>query len=254
MNLSLILTINNRPPQVSKRVADSLRLPGNTPDELIIVLDRPTEEARQGAIDAYTDLDCSVRFLELSGEPGWKGPARAWNHGFNNATGDLLYTISSEVVQDSHNLDKAKELCQNKNIALFGACHDTVKDPLVVGVEPGLLVCAEMPRPLGFIACFPKDKALEIKGYDETFMKGFWYDDDDFFLRLWHSPLDFLFRDDIHGTHINHARPDLETPEGMQKTEINRAYMTRKHGKCHPWPSLPKLEKRQPGITKWTHT
>jgi glycosyltransferase involved in cell wall biosynthesis len=45
MKLSAILTINNRTPEVCMQVADSLLLPGNMPDELIVVLHRPTTEA-----------------------------------------------------------------------------------------------------------------------------------------------------------------------------------------------------------------
>ena len=46
MTTSLVLTINNRTPEVSKAVADSFRLPGNEVDEVVVVLDRPTSEAR----------------------------------------------------------------------------------------------------------------------------------------------------------------------------------------------------------------
>ncbi|KKK61751.1 hypothetical protein LCGC14_3011220, partial [marine sediment metagenome] len=132
MKISLILTVNNRTPEVSKAVADSLRLEGNQPDELIVVLDRPTPEAENGAINAYGKLPIdhsevfNTKFVHVPGDPGWKGPARAWNHGFRTATGDYLYLISSEVVQDAGNLRKAREYCENHpNMALFGACHNS---------------------------------------------------------------------------------------------------------------------------------
>lgn len=259
MTLSLILTINNRPSEVSRKVAESLKLPGNQPDELIIVLDRPTEEAKEGALDAYMGLSSSdvsgqsIRFVDVHGDPGWKGPAKAWNAGFKAATSDLLYCISSETVQDEGNIEKAKVICEDKNTVVFGACHNSVKTNLVVGAEPGLLVSSKMTRPLGFIVCMPAWAVREIKGYDEGFMSGFWYDDDDFFLRLWRTGVKFVFEDNIHGIHLDHERPGLESPEGQAGIKRNAAYMMEKHGTLHPWPNLLKTVEYGDGRTIWRH-
>lgn len=254
MTLSIILTINNRSPEVSKRVSDSLRLPGNQPDELIVVLDRATKDAHEGAM-VYSDVldGFSVRYVGIDGDPGWRGPATAWNHGFAAATSDLYYCISSEVVQDEGNVDKARELCDQGQTVAFGACHNSEPVNLVVGAEPGLLVSSLMPRPLGFICCMPADKVMEIKGFDEEFMKGFWYDDDDFFLRMWRSGVDFLFDDSIHGTHIHHERPDLQTQVGKKGIQTNADYMLSKHGTLTPWNNLLRVEHRTPGKLWWSH-
>ncbi len=71
--ISLCLTVHNRPPAVSKAVADSLRLPGNQPDELILVLDRPTQEALEGAHAAYDDLPFPVLTVTIPGNQGGWG-------------------------------------------------------------------------------------------------------------------------------------------------------------------------------------
>jgi hypothetical protein len=63
VQVSVILTINNRSPEVSKQVADSFKLPGNTPDELVIVLDRPTEEAMMGS-KVYAEIDCPIKYAQ----------------------------------------------------------------------------------------------------------------------------------------------------------------------------------------------
>ena len=125
MTVSIVLTVNNRPPEVSQKVAESLALPGNEADELIVVLDRPDDEARSGAVLAYNDCGHHVRFLKIYGEPGWKCPAKAWNEGFKAATSDLLYCISSEVVQEEGNVQKAVQLAKDGNTAVFGACHNS---------------------------------------------------------------------------------------------------------------------------------
>ena len=278
MKLSVILTIHNRSPEVSQQVADSFKLPGNEFDELVVVLDRPTDEARQGAMKAYSPLkakgagkkhhsipsgwdrgpskpleDSGVHFTTIGiGEPGWKGPAKAWNRGFQQATGDLLYCISSEVVQEEGNIDKARKAAESGNV-IFGSCHNSTREALVVGAEPGLLVSSKMPRPLGFIVCMPAANVKTINGFDEDFMKGFWFDDDDFFLRLWNSGVDFQFEDSIHGTHLDHTRPGLETQEGQAKIARNRELMTQKHGNYNVWPNLDRIEHYTEGRRIWRH-
>lgn len=255
MTVSLILTINNRPPEVSRQVADSLKLPGNEVDELIVVLDRPTEEAQGGAVNAYAGLTGNPTvFVDVKGDPGWKGPAKAWNAGFKAATSDLLYCISSEVVQDAGNVWKARTLCEDGATVVFGACHNSTATNLVVGAEPGELVSSKMCRPLGFIVCMPAKLVNMIDGYDEKFTElGFWYDDDDFFLRLWRTGAKFVFEDDIHGVHLDHARPDLDTAEGQAGIRRNAEYMMKKHGMLHPWATLSKIVQYEKGRTIWRH-
>jgi hypothetical protein len=272
MKLSVIQTINNRTEEVCKAVSDSFRLPGNQPDEMIIVMDRPAREIQAGAHRAYSKMPFPVIFTQVPHNPeiqfelpgggarpntdfSWKGPARAWNVGFQKATGDLFYCISSEVVQDEGNVLRAKALglAYEGEAAIFGACHNSTPENLVVGAEPGLLVSSKMTRPLGFIACIPAIKIREIEGFDEEFMKGFWYDDDDFYLRLWQSGVDFIFDDSIHGIHLDHPRPVLDTQKGMDGIATNRTYMQQKHNTINPWPTLPRSEQRKEGQTIWRH-
>lgn len=255
MNISLILTVNNRPPEVSEQVARSFMLHGNQPDEIVIVLDRPTYEARDGA-EHYQLLEpeVPVRTIEVSGKPGWKGPARAWNHGFEIAKGDIFYCISSEVVQDPANMERVRMLAHAyQNTVLFGACYNSVPTNLVVGAEPGLLVSTKMPRPLGFLCAIPAKDVKAINGFDEVFMDGFWFDDDDFFMRLWNRGLNFLFDDQLRGTHLDHPRPDLETHEGQEKIEKNRQTYLKKHGRMPDWLNLPRRETGSPGQLLWRH-
>ena len=250
--LSLVLTINNRTPEVCAKVAASFRLPGNMPDEVVVVLDRPTTAVADGARAAYSDFP-NAKFVEIAGEPHWRGPAKAWNTGFRIATGDLLYVISSEVVQDAGNVDKARDLCRVLDTVAFGACHNSVPTNLVVGAEPGVLVSSAMPRPLGFIACMPARTVTAIRGFDEAFMAGFWYDDDDFFLRMWNRGLDFLFTDAIHGVHLDHDRPGLATPEGQAGIHRNAATMLNKHGTTSPWTTLPRIQSFGKDSLRWMH-
>jgi GT2 family glycosyltransferase len=251
--ISMILTVHDRPAEVSRQVAESLKLEGNDAEELILVLDRPTNEARASALDAYSSVPMPVRSIEISGEPGWKCPAAAWNTGFQAANNPLLYCISSEVVQDAGNVRKARALCGDLDRAVFGSCDNSIKAQLVTGAPPGVLVNSSMARPLGFIVAMPAENVDEIGGFDEEFMKGLWYDDDDFFLRLWRSGLDFQFNDSIHGIHLDHDRPVLNSPEGQAAVKINQAHMLNKHGSVYPWIDLIRIEKRTEGDLIWGH-
>lgn len=253
MTVSLVLTINNRSPEVSFRVADSFRLPGNRVDEAVVVLDRPTPEARKGAYEAWANMPWPVNFVEVEGPQGWICPARAWNTAYEAATSDYLYQISSEVVQDAGNVDKARQLCAGGNIVVFGACHNSEAEVMVSGGEPGLLASSRMPRPLGFIVCYPRDKMLSIGGNDLAFMDGLWYEDDDLFVRMWRTGMDFMFDDSIHGIHLHHNRPGLATPDGQAKIRKNVALMLKKYGTLSPWQNIPKLVNETPGRTMWRH-
>lgn len=253
MTLSLVFTLASRPASVIQQVADSFRLPGNAPDEAVIVLDRSPKETRDAAHAAWDSMPFPVRFVSIPGEPSWLCPARAWNMGFAIATSDLLYLISSEVVQDPGNMDKARELASGMNLAVFGACHNSVPEQLVEGAEPGLLVSSSLARPLGFIECLPAKNMKAVGGMDDAFMSGYWYDDDDLHLRLWQSGLDFLFTDAIHGIHLHHERPVLATPEGQAGIQRNQATMLKKHGLLHPWGNLPRVEDKAKGETRWSH-
>jgi len=253
MTLSLCLTVNNRPEGVSRQVAASLRLPGNQPDELILVLDRPTEDARDAAIAAYKDFDFPVRTIHIPGKPGWLCPARAWNHAFAAVTSDLIYCISSEVVQDAGNIEKAREICKDGKTVVFGACENSKPTSLVVGAEKGELASSILQRPLGFIACMPTNNVMSIGGCDEAFMDGLWFEDDDFYLRLWWTGVNFVFDDGIHGIHLDHPRPDLETPAGLAKTRQNAAIMKSKHGLEHVWNQLPRITECYEKRTIWKH-
>jgi len=254
--VSLVMTVHNRTADVSMQVADSFNEEGNEVDEVVIVLDRPTDRAREGVLRAWggPNYPAGTKIVELDGEPGWICPARAWNAAYEAATGDLLYQISSEVVQDPGNVKRARERAKFCDVAVFGACHNSEDSQLVIGAEPGLLASSKMTRPLGFIACYPRKAMLAIGGNDLDFMDGLWYEDDDLFLRLWNSGLSFAFDDTIHGVHLDHDRPDLATPEGNLKIQRNANLMLQKHGTLHPWPTLLRVEHRHPdGLLTWTH-
>lgn len=258
MTLSLVLTIHDRSPKVSKQVADSFRLPGNQPDDIVVVLDRPTPEAKAGATAAWQDFDCPITYIELDGDPGWMCPANAWNAGFEAATGDHLYCISSDTVQAAGNLDTARRILDAGPTVIHGraecSCGPTGTEVNWGGTAPGNLFCdVAYSRPLGFIWAGPRTAVAEINGFDPEFMKGLCYDDNDFMFRLWQTGLSFTFTNSISGTHLHHARPGLEGTEGQAKILLNQAHMLQKHGSLDPLGTTTKIQHWEGKDLIWRH-
>lgn len=270
MKISLILTIHNRSAEVSRQVADSFREPGNRPDEVIVVLDRATAEAKDGARSAWEGYEAPVRFITIPGEPVWKSPVKAWNFGFAAATGDVLYCASSETVQAPWNVEHVRRFLSVGNDApvISGVEPPSTILPICIhgkaecscgpgGQEvnwgpgtPGNLLCdSRHPRPLGFIWAAPAAAIKQMGGYDEKFDQGLWYDDNDFFMRMWQTGLDFLFTDEVVGTHLHHERP------GLNAEAINRnlAYIMSKYGGVPDFNKLPRIEEFTQTSTRWSH-
>lgn len=253
MTTTLALTINNRDPETTRKVAESLKTPGNQADQVVIVLDRPTPEARSAAIEAYGAFKNAI-FPEIEGDPGWICPAKAWNTALEATSGDLMVMISSDVVQGPDNLATLGDLAL-PNTAVFGKCECSCgpsgNEVNWGGTAPGnLLVDAAHPRPLGFIVAVPTASLRAIGGWDEAFMKGLWYEDDDIFRRLWASGVNFSFSDRVYGVHQHHERPHLD----QSRIAVNQAIFASKYPPVYgsaPFPG--KMLLYTPGLTHWKH-
>lgn len=64
-----------------------------------------------------------------------------------------------------------------------------------------------------FLAMFNKKDIEKINGWDEDFMKGYAYEDDDFGARWVRAKIPFVVRDDIQGCHRYHPRKET-IPDG----------------------------------------
>lgn len=257
MKLSACLTINQRETPVLDAMFGSLR--AQPFDEMVIVLDRSPHLIIECCRD-YWAGDKRIVFTGIGGEPGWRSPVPAWNRAFETLTGTHLFAFSSEMVHAPQNIEVAKHmLARHPGAAIFGkaSCSCGPKGQEVNwgdGTTPGnLLVDAAHPRPLGFIWAGPIASVRQIGGMDTEFAKGLWYDDDDFFYRLWQSGLNFIFTDEINGVHLHHERPVLTTPEGQALIDRNARYMLKTWGTLRPISGVPKLAFYQPGLAQWTH-
>lgn len=246
--MSVVFTINNRTPEQMENVFSSFI--GQEYSQMVIVLDRPEQgvaEFSRRWWDTHPrpgiGRGLAPEFVEIIGDRGWLGPARAWNAGFARVKSELIYMISSEVIQEAGNCSKAIDILSGPPAVVFGFCRDDGPVPLVTaaaGQDPSIVCSSAIRRPLGFIWAMPTWLIRATGGFDETFMSGYWYDDDDFTFRIWKFGVPYIFDDSIRGVHQHHDRASLTTPAGQAGIQRNLAYIRGKHGHEHPWDIAPK--------------
>lgn len=240
MTATILLTVNDRPVQMLRNTADALNgtavhvVYDGTPPPLKAIL----------MSKAFRGAGVSV----VKREPGWICPARAWNTGFSDITSEYVICISSDVILKQGSVDRIFKLISGPPVVVFGKCVDDGPEPLINGPNPNLLCSAEQQRPLGFIVAMPMWAVRTVGGYDEAFMDGLWYEDDDFMTRLFATGVPFVFDDAVSGVHQHHQRPVLDTQEGLAKVKRNRALIISKHGEEHPWNSVLKTGWKAEGM------
>lgn len=263
MKLSVCLTINNRMPETCRAVSDSLLLPGNRPEEVIVVLDRPEPDIRKGAIDAYSRLNdhgILTRFVNLEGKSGWRCPSMAWNAAFGAATGDAIYCLSSETIQSSGSMDEVRHLLITRMRIIFPkvvcSCRPQGHAIEADGTPTGnTLSSADFPRPVGYIWATHRSLVLSVGGYDQAFNNGIGHEDTDMFLRFWDLGMEFEFTDAASGLHICHDQPQFKGEErGLQMAKRNLSVFMYRYGTLDPWAKRNRKITSAPGITLWEHT
>lgn len=245
--ISVVLTIYDRTPEVLTKVFDSLDHQAH--DQLVVVLDRSPRKVNDFVRD-YLFKDDRAEIVEIAGDPGWRGPAVAWNTGFARVKSELIYCLSSETVQKPGNVARAVELLEARPAIVFGKAECTC-GPLGTevnwgGTAPGnLLVDSQHPRPLGFVWAGPMWAIRATGGFDEGYMGGFWYDDDSFNYELWQLGLPLIFDDSIYGSHQHHERAEL-SQEGIARNQLY-------HQRKYPGGSriVPARQEVRPGQTVW---
>jgi hypothetical protein len=256
MKLSALITIHDRDISVMQTVFESMR--DQTHDEFVIVLDR-TPNALVDFIRTWWTDDPRTRFVEIDGPKGWRSPVLAWNAGFAAVTGDHLFAFSSETVQKAGNVERVRAWLEREPKSIvFGkaecSCGPGGREVDWGGTAPGnLLVDAAHPRPLGFIWAGPMANVRQVGGMDDGFADGLWFDDDDFYFRLWQTGLDFAFDDAISGIHLHHERPVLDTRAGQAAIARNQTLILRKHGTVRPISAVQRRVEFGINRTIWRH-
>lgn len=161
----------------------------------------------QTYLEAY-DLMKDVTLVPYEHEVGFN-PAKALNIGVRTAKYDSVIITSPEVKPSSTVLKQLSE-CIGRNIVCQVSDQDENGNLSILvsstfrGEDPSMY----------FLAMFNKSDLKQINGWDEEFMKGYAYEDNDFGARWNRAGLPFEVRDDIQAVHQYHPRGET-LPGGM---------------------------------------
>lgn len=147
------------------------------------------------------DLMKDVRLFPYKHNYGFN-PSMAFNIGIRNATYETIIISSPEVKPKGDILEQLKELVgQNVMCQVF----DEDENHSITGALVNSGMRSDSPA-MYFLAMFNKYDIEKINGWDEDFMKGYAYEDNDFGERWKRAKLSFVFHDDIQAVHQYHPR------------------------------------------------
>jgi len=191
--------------KVTKRLYDSM----DYKKEFII----PTRSYK--GVKGYllaNNLAKDIRLIPYKHSSGFNC-SKALNLGVRNAKYDSVIITSPEVKPTTNVLEQLSE-CIGSNVVCQVA--DENEDGSIGQILVSQIFRSDNPG-MYFLAMFNKKDIESINGWDEEFMKGYAYEDNDFGERWNRAGLPFQVRDDIQGVHQYHPRSET-IPNG---TSIN---------------------------------
>jgi hypothetical protein len=143
-----------------------------------------------------------IRLIPYEVEKGFN-PSKAFNIGVRESKHDNIIITSPEVKPTTNVLKQLSE-CLDKNIVC--QVQDQDEDGNLT-ILVSSIFRGDTPA-MYFLAMFRKEDILKINGWDEEFMKGYAYEDNDFGERWARAGLPFEVREDIQGVHQYHPRSE----------------------------------------------
>lgn len=172
------------------------------------------------------DLMKDVRLIPYEHDRGFN-PSMALNLGVRNAKFDNIIITSPEVMPVTPVLEQLSEvLDQNIICQVFDEGENGIKTSLV---HNGYR--SDTPA-MYFLAMFQKKDIEAINGWDEDFMKGYAYEDNDFGDRWKRAELPFSVREDINAIHQYHPRS--ESIRGGASTNMEKYHWNNDHEVIQP--------------------
>lgn len=189
--------------KVTKRLYDDM-----PQKKEFIIPTRSNREVRKYLKD--NNLLKDVHIIPYEHDNGFN-PSKAFNIGVRKSKFDYIIITSPEVKPQTDVLGQLSK-CLGKNVVCEASDQD--KDGNLT------LLVSETYRSsdpsMYFLAMFNKSDIEKINGWDEDFMLGYAYEDNDFGARWVRAGLPFEFRSDIKAVHQYHPRSET-IPGGMGK-------------------------------------
>ena len=176
---SILMTVHDREPEVLLKTLRGLWRSGLEDVELIIVDDRSAMDYTWIRAYAEPRFAC-VKWAKTGEYEGWRvngygNPSRAFNVGLEIATRERLVVMSSDV-----------EITPGvvKSMDRFWT-PEVMYTPRVIDMDSGSEYCGEariFPAP--WFLAMPTAIAQKVGGWDEQFLRGLCYEDNDFLGRV----------------------------------------------------------------------
>ena len=219
---TLAITIYDRTPEVIRAMCAGLSLPGNRPDVVAVCYDRAPEASVDQLRDECNRLGFELWESHLDDDfRGPRCPSLAWNTVLATTKDPHVFCMSSDVVLAPHSIGMAYHMSAvGDNCMIVGRAEHCGQSYAWPGPDNPehlkwrTITWSGKPSGLGFAWLLPMKAYKDVGGFDEGYMKGYCYEDDDFVLKMWNSGSDFLFCDDIVGFHLEHKRDHLRDEDG----------------------------------------
>jgi len=220
---SILMTVYNREPEVLLNTFRWLASCDLSDSEIIVVDDGSTMD--YSWIEAYKDR-FNLKWIKMDDYPayrinGYNNPARAFNRALQEAQGERICVMSSDVIVPERVIAKARQ----------DYAPGSVWCPMVVDLATSQEYCGpHRPFPMPWFLYLSRAKAVECGGWDENFLFGCCWEDNDFVGRL------ALVTDQINCDwqsvvwHQSHYQPayEVKDEEVLNANQRNRRAITTK--------------------------
>ena len=191
--------------------------------EVVVIEDitnKEDEEHHKTLIDLMEEFKDRINFVYCLDEYRSYCPAKKYNLGFKNSSGQFIVLSSPEVFHEVNILSGFdEEFNINPNSYVVCACEAVIFD------KPSIDTFDEykngrffrwyqhsklINRLLHFCTALSRENYVRIGGFDERYSSGIAYEDDNFRQRILINGIPCVLRDDLLTIHIEHERGYLE--------------------------------------------
>lgn len=235
MKFSVIMTLYNRPQTVLLNTLMKLGANDWTDGEVVIV-DDGSRLPYEPVIEAFKNLPVSWHRVDTVRDrpgtynlDGYNNPAYAANYGLSKARGEYVFWMSSDVMVSPRIIHRAMDLDLRK--VVWMPCV-TDLDSQMEYLGPSRLA------PLGWFYGTHRDN---FPGWDEAYLKGIAFEDNDVMCRLALKVGRFVIDRSCRVWHQSH--PQTAYSDDLKGWTINQKYTVDKWGGI-PWHDMCPLSKK----------
>jgi len=176
--------------------------------EVIFILDLKNNSTDKDAffsqLEPFWD---KMRIVVVNNDIYTYNSCRAYNVGVKNSTGDFIVLSSPECI---HKVDILSGLDSefniDKNVYVVCACESIHQDG---SFDQWYQHSTYNNRQLHFCTALSRQNYDTLKGFDEDYIYGIAYEDDEWLARVRKGNLKIVLRDDLLVSHLEHSRSYL---------------------------------------------